>query len=409
MKLTTDKDLTSLAARANPYPRLSVLRESLPVCWHEDLRGWCLTRHEDVERAFKDSRFRASRINQFVAGRSDATVGDRTLMAESIALWLVFNDPPRHTYLRKLTQDAFSLRTIETKRRRIEVLADELLEPYLAQGSMEFVSAFAYPLPATVSADLLGVPREHIDELKRWSDDLGEFVLSTRVVPEKFEAAAAAMVKMNELFGYLLAEKRRYPGNDLMDTLIGARDGRDAMSEEELIAFCVFLLFAGHETTTHFLSNSVRALADDPGQFGKLDEFQNDRRRMGVALDELLRLDGPIIAVSRVTAENLEVRGQRLEEGDRVYLFAAAANRDPRVFHSPDKLDVERKDAGRMLGFGFGIHLCLGIHLARLEAAVALPRLYRHLPNLRVAEPPGDWTDTLVIRGPRDLQVCFGS
>lgn len=407
MKLTTDEDLTSLASRADPYPALGVLREDYPVCWHTGLRGWCLTRHLDVEMAFKDPRFRASRINQFVAGRSDTTPDDQALMAESIALWLVFNDPPRHTYLRKLTQEAFSLRAMEAMRGRIEVLADELLEPHLPLGEMEFVTAFAYPLPATVIADLLGVPREHIDDLKRWSDDLGEFVLSTRVVPEKFEAAAEAMVKMNDLFGYLLARKREHPGNDLMDTLISARDGRDAMSEEELVAFCVLLLFAGHETTTHYLTNSIRALTGEPDQFRKLSRLEAERRQMGIALDELLRIDGPIIAVTRVMAEDLEIRGQRLEEGDRVYLFAAAANRDPRVFENPEQLDIGRRDAGRMLGFGFGIHLCLGIHLARLEAAVALPKLYRRLPNLEVSKSPRDWTETLVIRGPRDLQVRF--
>lgn len=399
-------DFNHPAVIADPFPALHALMENDPMYWHEGLKSWCLTRYADVRQAYSDPRFASARIGPFVA-RKKLQSGHLDELSQHISRWLVFTDPPTHTRLRKLTQQAFSRRSVAALRHTIAQLVDELLDRVCDSGEMDFVRDFAYPLPANVIADMLGVPREYVDDLKRWSDDLALFVLSSRHSENRHELAAQSLARMNELFDRLIREKQKSPGNKVMDSLIGAHADGDRLTRTELIAFCVLLLFAGHETTTHFFSNGLRALLLHPGQMRDLRENFGQRAVLTGALDEMLRWDGPILAVSRYLLEDLEWGGKALGKGERVYLFSAAANRDPRVFAEPDKFDIRRTNANRMLAFGFGIHLCLGIHLARLEAEIGFPILLKRLKNIKLKEAKLDWADTLVIRGPKAMPVSF--
>ena len=322
-------------------------------------------------------------------------------------MWLVFNDPPTHTRLRKLAQRAFTRKAMAAMRAGIERLVNELIDAMLDRAETDFVRDFAYPLPANVVADVLGVPREHVEDLKRWSDDLAQFVLTSRVNPDKYAVAAASLRAMNELFAALIEERRKHPGDGLMDVLIAARDGRDALSEEELVAFCVLLLFAGHETTTHFFSNGLRGLVLHPEQMADLRANHRDRALLSNAIDELLRWDGPVLSASRVVAEDVSRAGRKLLAGQRVYVFNGAANRDPEMFSRPDDLDIRRPRADKMVTFGYGIHLCLGIHLARLEGLVGFPILLDRLRDIELLRPDLEWTDTLVMRGPVSMPIRF--
>ena len=393
---------------ANPYPALAELRQVDPVHWNEGLRSWCLTRYEDVARAYQDPRFSAQRIDTFVARQQAA--GDEQLAALGrwISLWLVFMDPPRHTRLRKLTQKAFTRRAVARLTRTIVDQIHQLLDRTRDQEEMDFVRDFAYPLPANVIAHMLGVPSEHVDALKRWSDDVAQFVLTSRNRSDRFAVAATSLEQMNALFRDLITHRRKFPGDDLMDELIAARDESDgaALSEDELLAFCVLLLFAGHETTTHLFSNGLAALITHPQQ---LDAMRTLNHRSGVenAVNEMLRFDGPVLSASRVLSEDVVLRRKRLRAGDQVYLFNAAANRDPAMFTDPDCFDIQRPQAAKMLSFGFGIHLCLGIHLARLEASVGFPILLSRLRDMEIAAPSLEWEDTLVTRGPRALPLRY--
>jgi cytochrome P450 len=364
-----------------------------------------------VVRAFQDPRLSAQRINGFIEQQRER--GDQRLEALGrwIALWLVFMDPPGHTRLRKLTAKAFTRRGVARLTVTIEKLVDELLDQALAGGEMDFVGDFAYPLPANVIADMLGVPRSHVEDLKRWSDDVAQFVLTSRARADRFQVAADSLEQMNALFRDLIAHHRRHPGDDLMDDLIAARDDETgaALSEEELLAFCVLLLFAGHETTTHLFSNGLQALIRFPQEMAAMRALGTRRQAVENAVDELLRFDGPVLSVSRIVAEDMVIDGRHLCAGDQVYLFNGAANRDPSVFAEPHRLRIARPEARRMVGFGYGIHLCLGIHLARLEAVVGFPILLSRLREVEMVTPDLVWQDTIVARGVRSLPIRFAA
>jgi len=389
---------------ADPFPELARLRESDPVHWHAPTKSWCLTRYADLTSVYRDSRFSAERIRNFVSDHGEQNP-DLELLGECVGLWMVFNDPPTHTRLRKLTQQAFNRKSMEAMRPVIERQVEELLDNFEDTQDVDFVEQLAWPLPANVIADLLGVPREHVEDLKRWSDDLGQFVLTSRINEQKYTVAARALARMNALFTEIIDHKRAHPGDDVIDTLIAASDGTDVLSAQELVAFCVLLLFAGHETTAHFLASGLRALVQHPQQMKILRTNIDDASLVTNACNEMLRYDGPIVAISRHVGESLEFDGASFKRGDRVYLFHAAANRDPIAFANPDAFDVTRSDAAKMIGFGYGIHLCLGIHLARLEGEVAFPLILKRLKDIHLVGPDPHWTDTLVIRGPKSLSI----
>jgi cytochrome P450 len=323
---------------------------------------------------------------------------------------MVFNDPPSHTRLRALVNKAFTRAAVDALRPRIDAIVGRLLARIDAGAPFDFVGAFAYALPAHVIADMLGVPEQDVERLKHWSDDLAQFVLTSRVQPDKYATAARSLREMNGYFAALIEQRRRAPGDRIVDALIAAHDGTDLLSTEELVASCVLLLFAGHETTTHFFSSTLYAWLAAGGDWAAL------RARMSPAFvralsDEALRWEGPGLSMSRVAREDFEWHGARLHAGDRVYLFIASGNRDPAAFDDPDRFDPGRFAADpaaskRLLTFGHGLHLCLGMYLARIEAEVAWPRLAERFAHLRRADDaPLGWIDTLVIRGLARLPV----
>lgn len=392
---------------ADPYPVLRELQREDPAHWNPALQAWCLTRFGDVDTAFKDMRFSSDRIRPFVQGQSRVAQEDVELLGECLSLWMVFNDPPAHTRLRNLVAQAFTRRAVEALRPQIAALVHELLDAVVERGEMDMIQDFAYPLPASVIADMLGVPRADVDDLKRWSDDLASFVLSSRLNPDKYRIAAASLAEMNAYFAKLVEGRRRKPGEKIIDNLIRAHDGEDRLTIEELLASCVLLLFAGHETTTHFIGNGTRALALHPDQRAVMAERHGDTNFLRNALNELMRWDGPTLSMVRVMREDVTLHGRTLAEGERVYLLVAGANRDETVFERPERLDLARRNANKQIGFGSGIHLCLGAHLARLEGEVAFPIILERLREIALSGIDLEWSDSFVIRGMMQLPVTF--
>lgn len=401
-------DFTDPGVIADPYPALARLRSGPPVQWNESLSAWCVLPFNEVRQAFREPALSSDRIRPFIRAKAGDDA-DIAYLGDCIGLWMVFNDPPVHTRLRKLVQMAFLPSTIEELRPAIAAQVDRLIADLKAKGTgADLVRDFAYPLPANVIALMLGVPGEDMDQLKAWSDELARFVLSSVGDPGKYESAANALEAMNGYFRTLIETRSRRPGTAIIDRLIAAHDGDDLLSLDELLASCVLLLFAGHETTTHFLSGGWRALEAHPGQRAWLAARADRPAVIRSALQEMLRWDGPIIALSRVAARGCAIAGQPVAAGDRVYLFSAAANRDPTVFARAEEFDVERTDAGRMITFGFGAHTCLGLHLALLEAEVAWPRLLGGLSGWRATEQRPPFTTTLVVRGVTRLPIAPG-
>ncbi|MGE0765291.1 MAG: cytochrome P450 [Hyphomicrobiaceae bacterium] len=395
------------AVRADPYPQLARLRESDPVHWSPALKSWVLTRYDDVARALASAdEMSPDRLTPFYASLPEPSRSTLSEAMRYLSLWIVFRDPPGHTRVRALVAKAFLPGTINSWRPAIEETTERLLDSLAAAGPGEtdLVAALTMQLPARVIMRIMNVPEGHLYEIKGWSDDIMSFLFSAREIRDKYERARRGAVAMAALFRKLIEQRRREPAHDLLSLLIAARDHDDRLSEDELVATAMLLLFAGHETTTNLLSNSTLMLLRDPQA---RDRFCSEPDNAGTAIEEFLRFDGPSNSMSRVVRIDHDIGGKQLRAGDRVFAMINAANRDPQHFADPDRIDVGRQP-NRHLTFGQGAHFCIGAQLARLEARIALPRLFERFPDLAVGAAPAVWHDSLVARGLSSLPVRTG-
>jgi hypothetical protein len=390
------------ATLANPYPLLARMREEDPCHWSPRMKSWVLTRYDDVKRVCTEKeQFSSDRLRPFfesLPGPEAARIAD---IIRYLSLWMVFKDPPEHTRLRRLAGKVFHVRSMQAMRPQAAEISHWLLERIGDRDEFDFIAEFAGPLPCMVIMAMLGVPREDLARVKRMSDDMALFIGSSRTSPEKYDTAQAATHEMAEFFRALIERRRANPGPDLLTELLNARDGDDRLTEDELIAMCILMLFAGHETTTNHIANGLLALMRFPGQLAAL---RADPGLVNDAVEELLRFDGPSGAQTRVVRTTHEMHGKTLKEGDRVFMMLNAANRDPRAYPDPDRLDLKR-DAVAHLAFGFGAHICLGFPLARTEGQVAFPAVLERFAHIEPATQTQEWIDSLVFRGMKALPV----
>ena len=401
--MAIDLDLSRPEVRADPYPLFRRLREEEPVHWSERLSGWVLTRYADVRAALNDPRLSADRITPFVdhmAGSAAAPVGD---LARALGLWAVFRDPPDHTRLRAAMGRAFVPGRVERLGPAIEQLVDRFIARVAGRGEMEVIGDLANPLPVAVIGTLLGVPAADFARLKAWSDELATVVGTSLDMPDKHARAARSWRTMRDYFVQLIETRRPAPPQDALGDMIRARHEDERLDDAELVANAVLLLFAGHETTTNLIANAILALVRNPAALRTLVRAPE---LIASAVEEFLRYDGPVQALTRIARAQVELGGQRIAAGERLVLILNAANRDPAQFPAPDRLDLAR-EPNRHIAFGYGIHFCLGAPLARLEAKIALSRLAARLPELALAESRLEWLDSLVFRGMRSLKVSF--
>lgn len=386
---------------ADPYPYFAQVLAAEPVRWNQRYRAWFVHKHEDVLAALRNPVFSSDRVRPVYEERlSDRARAERAPTFDVLRHWLVFMDPPEHTRLRKLVMPAFSPKAVEQWRPRVEQVVGETIAALDGRDSFDLVRDLAYPIPAVVIAELMGVPAEDRDRFKQWSDDILVLVFGAEGEGNR-ERAQRGLV---ELTGYLRALVARYradPGDNLISRLALSREADPPLTEDETVATCALLIFGGHETTTNLIANGTRALLAHPDQLTLLRE---EPARMRVAVEELLRYDGPSrMEVRRLTAD-VELRGKTMRAGDTVYLAQSAANRDPDVFDDPDRLDITR-EPNRHVGFGFGLHHCLGNFLARLEASVAISAIIRQMPDLSAGPRPPEFHPTLISRGMSSFPV----
>ena len=393
--LTLDYKPNDPETLADPFPLYRRLRDEDPVHWSPRLKAWVLTRYEDVKRVCLDSHMSSDRLRPFFATLPPPEAARVAELARYLTLWMVFRDPPEHTRLRRLAAKVFHVRSIQALRPNIERLTHWLLDVVSEKKEFDFIADFAGPLPALVIMDMLGAPREALTRLKLLSDEMALFIGSARDVPEKYERAAAATREMAGIFRELVSARRAAAQHDLLSELVALDDAGDQLTDDELVATCMLLLFAGHETTTHHLANGLRVLLNFPDQLERLRENPALAR---AAVEELLRYDGPIGAQVRIVQERQMLRGKTLNPGERVFLLMNAANRDPRAYQDPERLDLERNGVPH-LAFGFGAHICLGFPLARLEGQVALPAVLRRWRRIELTGAPLEWLDSMVLRG----------
>ena len=399
--MTLDYKPNDAATLADPFPLYARLRDEDPAHWSPRLKAWVLTRYEDVKRVCLDSSMSSDRLRPFFATLPPTEAAKVAELVRYLTLWMVFRDPPEHTRLRRLAAKVFNVRSINALRPNIESLTAWLLDSLSDRKEFDFIADFAMPLPALVIMDMLGAPREELSRLKRLSDEMALFIGSARDAPEKYQRAGAATREMADLFRELITARRASPQRDLLSELVALDDGGDRLSEDELVATCILLLFAGHETTTHHLANGLLALLRFPDELMKL---RANRALAPAAVEELLRYDGPIGAQVRIVQEAHTLHGRQLNPGERVFLLMNAANRDPRAYADPERLDLSRNGVPH-LTFGFGAHICLGFPLARLEGQVALPAVLARWRRLELASEAIEWMDSMVLRGMKAMPV----
>jgi cytochrome P450 len=385
----------------DPFPAFEQLREQAPVYRSSVLGGWVLTRYDDVKLAISDRRFSADRMRPFFAQLPAAKQCAYATLRDSISRWAVFHDPPEHTRLRGLMNKAFTPRSIERLEPRIRSIVDGLLDQVVERGEMDLIADLAYPLPASVILDMLGLPCDDLDRIKVWSDELALFVGSSVNTPDKYQRATNSIQSMNEYFSEAIQRRRSDPSDDLLTALLAAQEQGDLLSDDELVATCVLLVFAGHETTTNLIGNGFLYSMRHRDQWERLVA---DPSLAGSAVEEYLRYDGPSGALARVAAADLEMGGKTIREGQRLFAFMNSANRDPEAFADPDRFDISR-EPNVHLTFGHGIHFCLGAPLARLEAQIAATRLAERLPDVRLSGGDPEWHDSLILRGVKRLPV----
>ena len=397
-------DPGKVSLMADPLPALKRLQEEDPVAWSERYGAWLVTRYEDVRAGINDQRLTPARDMPSPEKFEPEFRGTYADYRRYLDLWMVLRDPPDHTRLRGLANRAFTPRAIEQLRTRVGEIVDELIASMPARGEIEFVEAFAYPLPAMVIAELIGVPIGILDDLKRWSAGLATSTAAA-TGEDIYRRAALATVEMGSYLADYVEDRRRNPGSVIIDGLIAARDGQDRLSSDELVSTVILLLFAGHETTTNLLSNGLRSLLLAPAQLADLRAHLDDAALIRNTVEEMLRYDGALFMIPRVAKQDFQWHGRSIAAGDRVFLYNLAANRDPRAFADPDRLDIRREDAPRNIAFGYGIHFCLGAPLTRLEVEVALPALLRRYSRIALVEPEMAWKSNMLLRGPQRLRL----
>jgi cytochrome P450 len=383
---------------ADPYPFYRRLRDVAPV-YQTPMGFWVLTRYDDCVAVLRDARFGREEFQQMLAAVYGGEESDRLPRS------MLFRDPPDHTRLRGLVSKAFTPRTIEQMRGHIQEIVDRLLDRALAQGGMDVIEDLAYPLPVTVICEMLGVPVDDHASIRGWSADIARSLdaIGLRVDDSIVERGRVARRALADYFRALVPERRARPRADLLSGLLAAEEQGDKLTEPEVIAMCLLLFIAGHETTVNLIGNGTLALLRHPDQLARL------RREPGLvpnAVEELLRYDSPVQRTARIAIEDVEVAGQPIAKGTMVVTALGAANRDPAQFPDPDRLDVARKEP-RHISFGYGIHFCLGAPLARVEGQLALGTLLRRAPGLALAEPSPEWRESSVLRGLKRLRVTF--
>jgi len=401
--------------KADPYPKYRELRDEAPVHWAPESEVWCVSRYEDVVHILThpelfESRRRIQR--QRKGSKLDLL---RMLIGATRWFWqmgvppwavtsqrmLIMEDGQTHRTMRNLVNRGFTPRRIATWEKRISELVDGCMATVEHEQEFDLVRDLAIPVPVTVIAEMLGVEPERREEFKHWSDIIISSGTGSGMGGFFGGELTDVMVAMKRYLGPIVEQRRSEPRDDLVSSLVEQRPGDAALSDHEIFMFFLLLLIAGNETTTNLIGNAVDALLAHPDE---LAVVAADPSRVPGLVEEILRWDSPVQFINRTAVRDVELRGQKIRQGQSVLPMLAAANRDERRFEAPDRFDPQRDTRGH-LGLGFGAHFCLGASLARLEARCTLERLVPRLPGLARLRPEREYLDSYLIRGRSRLEL----
>ena len=375
-------DPTSSGILSDPYHTYHQLRSRDPVHRMRLLNAWVLTRYEDVDMVLRDHR-------RFF--KNDGLDDEYRSMLQ--------HDPPDHTRLRSLVSKAFTPRAVRELHPRVQRIVDELLDELDGKDKFDLIESFAFPMPVTVIAEMLGVPAQDMDRFKHWSNDVS-LTIEPTLSDDQMRRVERSADELFEFFEGIIEERRRQPKDDMITALLNAEEEGDKLTHKEVLGTLVLLLVAGNETTRNLIGNGMRALLKHPGQLQKL---RDNPDLLDPAINELLRYDSPVQLDSRLVYDDVEVAGHRIRAGQRVICSIGAANRDPSVFSEPDKLDIGRNEKSH-IAFGRGIHHCLGAPLAMLEARIAFSTLLDRFSTIKLVSEP-EYREQVVLRGVEELWI----
>jgi cytochrome P450 len=409
----------SAAVRDDPYPVYAELREHAPLHWAEETGAWCVSRHADVVAVLRaPDAFSSDAMRTMLIGARPGvdlatdpeTLGRMVALSQSLpfqiqelllARNLIAEDPPRHGVLRAIVNRGFTPRRVAAWEPRAREIVAECVARMRDGDAFDVVHDLAIPLPVRIIAEMLGVEPERRADFKRWSDQLiAALSGSGRGADPIASGMADTMRELCEYVDGVVASRRQSPGDDLVSLLVTAQDGEALLSSAEVTFFVLLLLVAGNETTTNLIGNATNALLRHPEALARV---RADKRLVPSLVEETVRWDAPVQFVFRRATRDVELAGGRIPAGSHVVALIGSANRDERQWGpTAAEFDVARNPQGH-LGFGFGIHFCLGASLARLEARIALEALVDELPRLQRADPRVEFVDSYLVRGPRRL------
>jgi cytochrome P450 len=395
-------DLLDPEVLADPYPLYRRLRSEDPVHWDPYLHAWVVTRYDDVITVLQ--RYSAERTPspEFFEALGAPEVGP---IAKVMVKQMLFMDAPSHTRLRKLAGGAFVPARIRVLRDRIQKIASRLIDKIIERGTgrLDLLADFAEPLPAIVTAEMLGVPVEDHDQLKDWSIRFAEMLGNFQHNPDRLGGVLKAVEGLSGYFQQRIREQRRKPREGLINEFMNAELNGERMSDDEIVANCIVTMVGGLETTTNLIGNGVLSLLRYPD---KMRELRADLSIMPGAVEELLRYESPSQQTARLAPEDVELGGKKIKKRQAVIAVMAAGNRDPERFPDPDRLDFHRPD-NRHLAFGWGAHFCFGAPLARLEGHIAFETLLQRFAVLELTDAPLVWRENLGLRGLKSLPISY--
>ena len=390
----------------DPYPTYARLHEEGPIHYLDvgsKWAVWSVISHAECSSVAKDPRLSAKRAQQMLLPLPLSRQAEFSELARMLGLWLIFMDPPEHSRLRKLLNKGFSPAAIEALRPQVETIVDRMLKPLHHGSEVELMREFANPMPVRIISEMLGVPQELHDTFVSWSRAIAVFRGTPDRTVEQAQAAQDALIALTDFFRKTVAERKRNKGNDLISLLIDIEEEGEVLTEEELYAQCIGLLFAGHETTRNLIGNGMYTLLQHPPETAELRERPEMIR---TAVEELLRYESPVQFTARVLKEGIEICGQHIPRKWSVLCMLGAANRDPKRFKEPNQLDLKRLN-NQHLAFSAGPHACIGGQLARLEGQVAILNLLQRFPKMKLTGPRPEWASTFGLRGLKSLPVIL--
>jgi cytochrome P450 len=370
------------------------------VHWDPYLHTWVVTRYADVQEVLHT--FSAARTHTPEKLRA-VGLAEMSPIADLMVKQMLFMDPPQHTRLRKLASHAFTPARVAVLRTHIREITARLLDRVEHTGRMDVIRDLAEPLPAIVTAEMLGVPVEDHDRLKALSADFAEMLGNFQHNPDGIPRMLRVVHEMTTYFQNALREQREYPRGGLVSSLMAAEVDGDRLSDEEVVATCIVTMVGGQETTTNLIGNGVLTLLRNPGE---MDRLRNDLSLIPSAVEEMLRYESPSQHTGRLAPTDRELGGKTIRKGQAVMAVMAAANRDPARFPDPDRFDIGRQD-NRHLAFGYAAHFCFGAALARIEGQEAFDAMLRRVPEMRPEPDQVVWRNNSGLRGVTSLKVAI--